>query len=71
MRSFKTFILHFYTDTESRNQICGELRALPRRKKYSFKNGSELLLLVHRLVNEESDEVPFKEALDENDSDLG
>ncbi len=71
MRSFKTFILHLYTDTESHNQICGELRALPNRKKYAFKNGSELLLLIHQLANEEPEVLPLKEAPDENDSDLG
>ena len=63
MRLIKTFILRLYTDPEQPEQICGDLRALPGRKAFSFKCAAELLDLVHRLANEEV--IPVLENPDE------
>jgi len=70
MRLIKTFILRLYTDPEQREQICGDLRALPGHKTFPFKNNSDLLTLLHRLVNKEVKDLPMTAAQDEKDSDL-
>ena len=70
MRLIKTFILRLYTDSEQRQQICGNIRVLPGHKTFSFKNNSDLLTLLHRLVNMEGKDLPMVPPQDEIDSDL-
>jgi hypothetical protein len=70
MRQLKTFILRLYTDTELREQICGDLQALPGRKTFLFKNNVELLHRLHQLINEEAKNLPMIASKDENESDL-
>lgn len=70
MRRIKTFILRLYTDPELREQICGDLQALPGRKALPFKNNAELLNLIHQLANEEAKELPMIASQDENEPDL-
>lgn len=70
MRLIKTFILRLYTDPEQREQICGDLRALPGKNTFPFKNKSEFLNLLYRLVNEEVKNLPVTASPDEQDVDL-
>jgi hypothetical protein len=70
MRLIKTFILRLYTDTELREQTCGDLQALPERKTFPFKNNAEFLDLLHCLTNEESKELPLRRSQDENEPTL-
>lgn len=70
MRLIKTFILHLYTDTERREQFCGDLQALAGRKAFTFKKNSELLALLQRLANEEIEDLPMIISQDETDPDL-
>jgi len=37
MRLTKTFILRFYTDTDQREQFCGEIQALPGKKFFPLR----------------------------------
>jgi hypothetical protein len=67
MRLIKTFILRLYTDPELRDQICGNLQALPGRKTFPFKNNAELLNLLHRLATEEAKDLPLRISQDENE----
>jgi hypothetical protein len=60
------FILRLYKDLENRDQICGDLQALPGRKTSPFKNKEELLDLVMHLANKGSEGLPLHEAHDEN-----
>jgi hypothetical protein len=69
MRSIKTFILRLYTDPELREEICGDLQALPGRKTFPFKNNAELLNLLHVLVKEHDQELPMIASQDENEPD--
>ena len=70
MRLIKTFFLRLYIDAELREQICGDLRVLPGKKTFPFKNNSELLNLLYRLVNEEVKNLPVTASPDEQDVDL-
>jgi hypothetical protein len=54
MRLTKTFILRFYTDTDQREQFCGEIQALPGKKFFPFKNITELLTLLNKLVSKKT-----------------
>jgi hypothetical protein len=70
MRLIKTFILRLYVDLEMREQICGDLQALPGRKTFPFKNNVELLNRLNQLANEESKELPMIASQDENEPNL-
>jgi hypothetical protein len=70
MRLIKTFILRLYVDLEMKEQICGDLQALPGRKTFPFKNNVELLNLIRQLSNEEAKDLPDTAAQNENDPDL-
>jgi len=66
MRLIKTFVLRFYTDTDHHEQFCGEVQVLPKKKNFPFRNSTELMNLLIRLVGKRSvhdDEVG--EQLDE------
>ena len=67
MRHIKTFILRLYTDSELRDQTCGDLQSLPGRRTFPFKNNAELLNLIHQLANEETKELPMTVSQDENE----
>jgi len=54
MRLIKTFVLRFYTDTDHREQFCGEIQALPGKKSLPFKNITELLTHLNRLVSKKT-----------------
>ncbi len=54
MRLIKTFVLRFYTDTDHREQFCGEIKALPGKKSFPFKNITELSVLLSRLVSKKT-----------------
>ena len=69
MRLIKTFILRLYVDLEMKEQICGDLQALPGRKTFPFKNNVELLNLIRQLSNEEAKNLPDTTAQNENDPD--
>lgn len=66
MRHIKTFILRTYTDPHLREQICGDLQALPGRETYAFKNSTELFNLLCQFINEEVQEAPIKTDLETN-----
>lgn len=70
MRIIKTFFLRLYIDADLREQICGDLRVLPGKKTVPFKNNSELLNMLYRLVNEELKNIPATASPDEQDADL-
>lgn len=67
MRLIKTSILRLYVDTEQREQIRGDLRALPGKKTFPFKSHAELLTLLHDLVNEEVKNLPATPSPDAQD----
>jgi hypothetical protein len=69
MRLIKTSILRLYIDTDLREQIRGDLRALPGKKTFPFKNNAELLSLLRSLVNEVVKNSPAPSAPDEQDHD--
>lgn len=69
MRIIKTFFLRLYIDADMREQICGDLRVLPGKKTVPFKNNSELLNLLYRLVNEEVKNLPVTASPDKQDLD--
>ena len=70
MRLIKTFILRLYVDFEMREQICGDLQALPGRKTFPFKNNVELINLIFQLSNEEARNLPDTTAQNKDDPDL-
>jgi hypothetical protein len=70
MRLIKTFILRLYTDPELRDQVCGDLQALPGPKTFPFKSPQELLNRIHQLSNEEVEELSMRGSQDENNPDV-
>jgi hypothetical protein len=50
MRFMKTFVMHLYIDLDATDQLCGNLKALPDSKVFSFKNQSELILLLQKYI---------------------
>lgn len=53
MRFIKTFILRLYIDTDRREQICGDLQALPNSKSFPFKSEIDLNLLLQQFTDEQ------------------
>ncbi len=70
MRLIKTFILRFYSDTDHQDQFCGDLRALPGNKSMPFKNISDLLALLFRVVNKDGSNASIPDIQDEIESDI-
>ena len=52
------------------NKSAATFESLPGKKTVPFKNNSELLNLLYRLVNEEVKNLPVTASPDEQDVDL-
>jgi hypothetical protein len=70
MRMIKTFLMHLYVDHELREQICGDLQALPERKSFSFKTRMELLQLIQQMMTQEAKEIPLRTSQDRSEPNL-
>ncbi len=49
MRFIKSFMLHFYVDSDDPERQCGDLQAVSDRKSQLFKSQSELISLLQRI----------------------
>ena len=54
MRSFQTFILRLYRDTEAPARLCGDLQAMPGRKSFPFQSEAGMIDLLRRFISEEN-----------------
>lgn len=50
MRLIKTYLLRLYADTDVSERICGDVQPLDEKQSYSFKNLTELTVLMLQFI---------------------
>lgn len=64
MRSVKTFFIHLYTDTQTPERICGDLRTVDNETSYMFKNVYELVAYLRSWMTRSGSAISSKEGTD-------
>ncbi len=69
MRIRKNYLLHLYIEEEDEDELHGNLVSLSDQLTYPFKNGVELLTLLHgyNLPSSESDQTRSNPHIGGND----
>lgn len=70
MRLIKTYLLRLYADTDASERICGNLQPLDEKQSYSFKNLTELTVLMLHFLEKPSPATTLKKRIDSREKGI-